>query len=186
MATKAKKQQPAPKQKPEPKQRERKRSIPLKSENGNWKLVLTEDVEFLGKQGDLVDVRAGFARNYLLPRGLATIPTKDNIRLLGKYKIKVRQAREAKIADLKSLAVQISKLPGVAIEAKTTAEGHLYGSVGPAEIVEGLKAEKIIIEQDMVRMDGKITEVGIYEVTLNLGYDIETKLKVGVAEAGEG
>src|SRR6266568_5590196 len=105
-----------------------------KGEHGGMQLVLTEDVPNLGKQGDLVEVKAGYGRNYLLPRGLATVPTEHNLRLLDRYKVRVQQAREAKVADLRNLAEQISKMPGVTIEANANDEGHLYGSVAAPDV----------------------------------------------------
>ena len=81
-----------------------------KGTHGGMQLVLTEDVTHLGKQGDLVEVKLGYGRNYLLPNGLATIPTEHNLRLLARYKERVLQAREARIADLKVLAEQIQRV----------------------------------------------------------------------------
>ena len=81
-----------------------------KGKHGGMQLVLTEDVPNLGKQGDVVEVKAGYARNYLLPQSLATVPTEHNMRLLERYKIRVQQAREAKIADLKVLGLYEVKL----------------------------------------------------------------------------
>src|SRR4051812_18722444 len=112
------------------------RNHPPRGKHGNVKLVLAEDVQFLGKQGDLVEVRPGYARNYLLPRGYGLMPTAHNLRLLERYKIKVRQAREARVADLKALGEQINKMAGVTIEANVNEEGHLYGSVGEQEIAK--------------------------------------------------
>src|SRR3954452_12472339 len=89
----------------------------LKGKNGNLRLVLTEDVTYLGKQGDLVEVRPGYCRNYLLPHGLATVTTEHNLKLLERYKERVLEAREAKIADLKGLAEQIQRVPHLTIEA---------------------------------------------------------------------
>jgi large subunit ribosomal protein L9 len=148
--------------------------------HGHLKLVLTEDVQYLGKQGDLVEVRPGYGRNYLLPRGLATIPTAHNLRLLERYKIRVRQAREARMADLKALAEQILKMAGITIEANANEEGHLYGSVGPAEIAKGLRSRNLPVDPEMVRLEGHIKETGLFAVKLNLGYDIETEVKVAV------
>lgn len=144
------------------------------------KLVLTEDVEHLGKQGDLVEVRSGYGRNYLLPNGLATIPTEHNLKLLELYKARVQQAREAKIADLKALAEQIQRVPHITIEAQATDEGHLYGSVGAPEVSKSLKGKNLKVEPEMVRLEGPIKECALYEVKLNLGYDIETTVKVMV------
>src|SRR5271170_7118555 len=98
------------------KQHKRKRNQMLKGPHGGMQLVLTEDVQHLGKQGEVVEVKMGYGRNYLLPRGLATIPTEHNLRLLERYKVRVSQAREARIADLKVLADQIRRTP-IQIEA---------------------------------------------------------------------
>jgi large subunit ribosomal protein L9 len=143
----------------------RKRNQILKGKHGGMQLVLTEDVAHLGKQGDLVEVKPGYGRNYLLPNGLATLPTAHNLKLLELYKQRVLQAREAKVADLKVLAEQIQRVPHITIEANANEEGHLYGSVGAPEISKALYA---------------IKECALYEVSLNLGYDIETKVKVMV------
>src|SRR6516165_2406410 len=89
----------------------------IRGPHGGMQLVLTEDVPNLGKQGDVVEVRPGYGRNYLIPRGMATVPTPHNLRLLERYKIKVKQAREARIADLRALAEQIAKMAGITIEA---------------------------------------------------------------------
>jgi large subunit ribosomal protein L9 len=159
-----------------------------RGKHGNMKLVLTEDVQHLGRQGDVVEVRPGYGRNYLIPRGMATIPTAHNLRLLERYKIRIRQAREARIADLRALAEQISKLAGITIEANANDEGKLYGSVGAAEISKGLRGRNLPVEPDMVRLEGKIEETGLFEVNLNLGSDIENKpieakVKVAVIKA---
>src|SRR5581483_3401014 len=113
----------------------------LRGKHGGMQLVLTEDVPHLGKQGEVVEVKSGYGRNYLLPRGMATIPTQHNLRLLERYKIRVRQSREARVADLRAMAEQILKMPGVTIEANANPEGHLYGSVGAPELVKALRAK---------------------------------------------
>src|SRR5205809_7269722 len=113
-----------------------------KGSHGGMQLVLTEDVQHLGKQGDVVEVKAGYGRNYLLPNGLATIPSAHNLRLLDRYKQRVLQAREARIADLRVMAEQIQRVT-VSIEANANDEGHLYGSVGAAEIAKALKTDQL-------------------------------------------
>src|SRR5262245_52679204 len=150
-----------------------------KGAHGGMQLVLCEDVPHLGKQGELVEVKPGYGRNYLLPRGLATVPTEHNLRLLDRYKERVQQAREAKIADLKVLAGQIQHTT-ITIEANANEEGHLYGSVGAPEISKALKAKNLMVEPDMVRLEGHIKEIALYAVKLNLGYDIESEVKVAV------
>jgi len=164
----------------------KKRNQVLKGKHGGMQLVLTENVEHLGKQGDLVEVKPGYGRNYLLPNGLATIPTEHNIKLVNLYKERVNQAREAKIADLKALAEQIARVPHLTIEANANEEGHLFGSVGAPEISKALKGKNLKVESEMVRLQGVIKECALYEVDLNLGYDIETKVKVMVVPIKQG
>src|SRR5437660_3855047 len=158
----------------------RHRTAVRKGAHGGMQLVLTEDVQHLGKQGELVEVKPGYGRNYLLPLGLATVPTEHNLKLLERYKERVQQAREAKIADLKVLAEQIQRVPHLTIEANANEEGHLYGSVGAPEISKTLKGKNLKVEPEMVRLQGAIKECALYEVDLNLGYDIESKVKVMV------
>jgi large subunit ribosomal protein L9 len=162
----------------------RQRDQVRKGAHGGMQLVLTEDVTHLGKQGDLVEVKPGYGRNYLLPRGLATVPTEHNLRLLQRYKQRVQQARDARIADLKVLAAQIATTT-VTIEANANEEGHLYGSVGAPEISKVLKSKNLDVEAEMVRLEGPIKQIALYEVKLNLGYEIETAVKVLVIKPPE-
>jgi large subunit ribosomal protein L9 len=162
---------------------EKQRNQVLKGKHGGMQIVLTEDVPNLGKQGDVVEVKGGYGRNYLLPRGMATLPTPHNLRLLERYKIRVRQAREARIADLKNLAEQLQKMAGITLEANANDEGHLYGSVGPQEISKGLRSKALPVDPEMVRLEGPIKETGLYAIKLNLGYDIESEVKVAVIKA---
>jgi large subunit ribosomal protein L9 len=151
-----------------------------KGDHGGMQLVLTEDVPHLGRQGDVVEVKPGYGRNYLLPNGLATIPSEHNLRLLDRYKQRVQQAREARIADLRVLAEQIQRVPHVTVEANANEEGHLYGSVGAPEISRALKGKNLNVDPEMVRLEGPIKECALYAVKLNLGHDIETEVKVAV------
>jgi large subunit ribosomal protein L9 len=180
--TKAATKKPPEKTKPEKKVK--RRNQPLKGKHGGWQLVLIEDVLHLGKQGEVVEVKPGYARNYLLPNSLATVPTPHNLKLLEKYKIKVQQVREAKIADLKVLAEQI-QLVNVTVEANATEEGHLYGSVGPAEVSKALRGRNLPVSTEMVHMEAPIKELGLFAVKLTLGYEIESEVKVLVVKPQE-
>lgn len=166
-----------------PKTKIKRVTIP-KGNHGNWKLVLIEDVMHLGKQGDVVEVKPGYARNYLLPNSLATVPSEHNLRLLERYKERVLKVREAKIADLKVLAEQIQRI-NVTIESNANEEGHLYGSVGAPEISKALKTRNLNVDPEMVKLEGLVKECGIYEVPLHLGHDIETKVQVTVVRLQE-
>ena len=157
----------------------KKRRQVKKGPHGGTMIVLVNDLVHVGKQGDLVEVKPGYARNFLLPYGHAVVPTEENLRTLEQYKIKVQKAREARVADLKVLAEQLTRLPAVTIEANATEEGHLYGSIGPSEISRTLKGKNLMVEQDMVKLENHIKEANtLTEVPLSLGYGIEAKIQV--------
>jgi large subunit ribosomal protein L9 len=158
-----------------------------KGPHGGTMVVLVNDLVHVGKQGEVVEVKPGYARNYLLPYGHAVIPTNENLRTLEQYKIKVQKARDAKIADLKVLAEQLSRLPAVTIEANATEDGHLYGSIGPVEISKTLKGKNLMVEHDMVKLENHIKEANtLSEVPLTLGYGIEAKIQVLVVALQSG
>ncbi len=174
----------------EPKKKVRQRQQVKKGTHGGTLVVLVNDLPHVGKQGDLVEVKPGYARNYLIPYGQAVIPTEENLRVLEEYKIKVQKAREAKIADLKVLAEQLTRLPAITIEANAhesqverdgQVETHLllYGSIGPADISKALKGKNLSVEPDMIRLDHPIREANtLTPVPLNLGYGLEASIQV--------
>lgn len=145
--------------------------------HGGVQLLLIEDVLHLGKAGEVVEVKPGYARNYLLPRGLATFVTPHNMRRLDLHKIKVQKMREAKMADLKALAEQLSRV-AVTISSLATPDNHLYGSVGPAEIADALKKQNFKLDPEVIKLEGVIKELGLYEVKIQLANEIETMIKV--------
>jgi large subunit ribosomal protein L9 len=174
-----------PKEKKLPTKKVKRRNQVKKGKHGGTMVVLVNDLEHVGKQGDVVEVKPGYARNYLLPYGHAVVPTDENLRTLEQYKIKVQKAREARVADLKVLAEQLSRLPAVTIEANATEEGHLYGSIGPNEISKTLKGKNLMVEPDMVKLEHPIKEANtITEVQLGLGYGIEAKVQIAVIAFG--
>lgn len=165
----------------QPAKKVKQRNQIRKGAHGGVQVVLIEDVLHLGKQGDMVEVKPGYARNYLLPNSYAVFPSEHNLRLLDRYKIRVKQAREARVADLKVLAEQIQRTARITVEANANEEGHLYGSVGAAEISRALKGKNLLVEAEMVRLEEPFKECGQYpEVKLTLGYDIEAKIEVAV------
>lgn len=170
-----------------PTKKVKKRKQIKKGPHGGTMVVLVNDLVHVGKQGDLVEVKPGYARNYLLPYGHAVVPSEENLRTLDQYKIKVQKAREAKVADLKVLAEQLSRLPAVTIEANATEGGQLYGSIGPAEISKTLKGKNLLVEQEMVKLEVHIKEANtVTEVPLSLGYGIEAKIQVLVVALQSG
>ncbi len=156
----------------------RTRRLP-KGPNGGIQLLLIQNVEHLGKQGDIVEVRPGFANNYLLPQGLATIATEHHKRMIEKHKARLAEIERQRLAGLRARADHISQ-QSITIEANATDEGHLYGSVGAMEITAALKAQNIVITPDQVRLKGPLKELGLYTVKIHLGHEIEADLKVWV------
>jgi large subunit ribosomal protein L9 len=143
-------------------------------------VLLRRSIESLGKVGEVVRVRPGYARNYLLPEGLAVLPTTENLRLVEKDKVaeaKVEAERAKERADL------IAKLEGVnvTLEAKANPEGHLFGSVGPKQIADALVAKGFPIAERNVRME-PLKAIGEHEVKLHLAADAELTIKVWIVE----
>ena len=136
-------------------------------------------VEQLGRQGDVVRVRPGYAKNYLIPQGLATLATEHHKRMVEKHRAELEKIEKVRLANLRSLADQLGR-QSVTIEANANNEGHLYGSVNAADIVAALKRQNITIAQDQVRLKGPLKELGLYTVKIHLGHDVEADLKVWV------
>ena len=150
-----------------------------KGPNGGIQLLLIQSVDHLGKQGDVVEVKAGYASNYLLPQGLATLASDHHKRMVDKHKAKLQEIEKARLASLRSLADAIGK-QSITIEANANDEGHLYGSVGPHDIASALKAAGFAITSDQVRLAGPLKELGLYTVKVHLHQEIEADLKVWV------
>jgi large subunit ribosomal protein L9 len=157
-----------------------------KGPHGGTRVVLVEDVTHVGKTGQVLEVKPGYARNYLIPNGLAIIPSEHNLRLLERYKVRVEQAREARKSDLKSLAEQIARTKSITIEANANEAGDLYGSVGPQEIARGMRGKNLLVEPTMIKVEEPLKHLGEWPVTINLGYDIEAQMLVAIIPQSAG
>ena len=152
---------------------------PLPKAGTGVQLLLIQSVDHLGKQGDVVTVKRGYALNYLLPQGLATIATNHHKRMVEKHRARLNEIEKARLASLRQLAESIGK-QSVTIEANANEEGHLYGSVNVNEIAVALKAAGFHITNDQVRLEGPLKELGLYTVKIHLHADIDAELKVWV------
>ncbi|MCA9149468.1 MAG: 50S ribosomal protein L9 [Planctomycetales bacterium] len=162
----------------------RQRRLPRGPHKG-VQLLLIQSVDHLGNQGDVVEVRTGYANNYLLPQGLATIATDHHKRMVEKHKAKLEAIEKARLANIQKQADNIGR-QSVTIEANANDEGHLYGSVGAADIVSALKAADVTITADQVRLEGPLKELGLYTVKIQLHPSVGTELKVWVVPAVSG
>jgi large subunit ribosomal protein L9 len=158
---------------------ERRRNHPTRSKDGYMQVLLTHAVPHFGQPGELVKVRPGFARNYLLPQGLATFATPHNLRIVEKHRQRLRQLEEARRTDLLALGAQIAQR-SITIEANANAEGHLYGSVTAEQIADAMKADNFAIEAENVKIEGPLKELGLYTIKLHLGQDVDTEVKLWV------
>ena len=150
-----------------------------KGEHGGIQLLLIHNVEHLGKQGDIVEVKTGYAVNYLLPQGLATVATDHHKRMVEKHREKLRAIELEKLSEYRKLADELAK-QSITIEANANDEGHLYGSVGPHEIVDGLKGAGFSLAQDQIRLEGPLKELGLYTVKVHLHSEVDAAVKVWV------
>jgi len=150
-----------------------------KGPNGGIQLMLIQNVEFLGKAGDVIEVKKGYANNYLLPEGLAIVSTDHHKRMVEKHKVKLVELEKMRLSDLRMLADKIGK-QSINVEANATDEGHLYGSVGGFEIAAALKQLGLPVTEEQVKLAGPLRELGLYTVKVQLHADIVTDLKVWV------
>ena len=150
-----------------------------KGPNGGIQLMLIQNVEFLGRAGDVIEVKKGYANNFLLPEGLAIVSTDHHKRMVEKHKIKLVELEKMRLSDLRMLADKIGK-QSINVEANATDEGHLYGSVGGHEIAAALKLLGLPVTDEQIKLAGPLRELGLYTVKVQLHADIVTDLKVWV------
>ncbi len=177
-STKAPASKPKAPSAPKPKKPKLRGRLP-RGPHGGIELLLIQAVDHLGKQGDVVEVKPGYAKNYLLPQGLATIATDHHKRMVDKHRARLQEIQNARLAGLRSLAELLSQ-QSITIEANANDEGHLYGSVGAPDIVNALKRNDFTVTADQIRLKGPLKELGLYTVNVHIGHEIETELKVWV------
>ena len=149
------------------------------------KVLLFEDVELLGWLGDIVDVKDGHARNYLLPQGLAGVPTKRNVKLLADEKASRAEQRQLERQEKESLAARVEGAE-VVLAAKANELGHLFGSIAERDIADNLRQQGFTIQDNMVRMpSGHIKELGTYTMTLRVAAELSANISVVVVSQDE-
>lgn len=144
------------------------------------KVLLWQDVDKLGKRGETVDVREGFARNYLFPRKLASIPTPSMHKEFELAKRRAVKQEAALITDAKAIAEKLAGITSVSIEVNTNEEGQLYGAVSPTMVSDALKDQGLKVEARAIEIAEPIKKVGTYEVVVNLHREVKPTLKVWV------
>ncbi len=146
-------------------------------------LLLLEDIDGLGKQGEIVTVARGYARNFLLPKKKAQVPS---ARAIEEVRVKAEKVRVLRLAEKADQMVTAKKLATVVlrISMKASETGHLYGSVGPRQIVDALAPEGYEVEEKQIILDPAIKDIGDYDVAVSLHPEVQVPVKV-VVEAEE-
>lgn len=146
------------------------------------KVIFLQDVKGHGKKGEVKDVAEGYARNYLIPRGLAKAATESALKSLEQMKAAEDRRKEQEREKARALAAKLSQMT-VVIRAKAGQNGRLFGAVTGKQIAEALEKEGIKLDKRQVELDEPIRELGTTRVTLRLYPEIKAELNVQVVEA---
>lgn len=143
-------------------------------------VILLEKIVNLGGLGDLVNVKPGYARNYLVPQGLATVATKINVELFEGRRLELEKASADKLQAAQARATELQD-QSVEIAGRASEEGKLFGSVGLIEIVEAFAAKDFEINRSEIQLpEGPIKMVGEYQLKVIVHSDVEFNIKVTV------
>ncbi len=147
----------------------------------NVRVLLNEKIEKLGEIGEIVSVKPGYARNYLLPRGFATIPTVGEIKRIKKRKELLEKQYQEEKAQAESIAKKLSDLGKIEIIAKAGEAGKLFGSITPKDIVERINSEASTkITRKQVILKKSINEIGEFDIKLKLHNEVTAHIKLVV------
>jgi large subunit ribosomal protein L9 len=142
-------------------------------------VILKEDIVNLGKIGEVVRVRDGYARNYLLPRGLVLMANKKNLKTFDHQKKLVADQKQKTMRQAQSAADQLTGI-SLVIPMKVGEEGRLFGSVTNIQIEKALKAKGLNVDRRKIHLDEPIKQAGDYEVPVRLAADLTVPLKLSV------
>ena len=143
-------------------------------------VILLDNVENLGTIGDLVKVKPGYGRNYLIPHGKAALATPENIKAIEARRAELEKAAAEELATAKKRFEAINGTELV-ISANAGSEDKLFGSVGPIDIVEALEQIQIAAERSEIRMpDGPIQELGEFQIGVHLHSEVNAEITVRV------
>jgi len=143
------------------------------------KVLLCEDIKKLGWLGDIVEVNDGYARNYLLPQGLAKVATEGNVRSIAKEKAKRAEQRLQERRRLEKAAQAVNGAEAV-VSAKANEQGILFGSVTELMIAANLREQGFEVADEIVKLPEHIKQVGTHDVTLKFADDVTATVRVVV------
>ena len=144
------------------------------------KLILQESITGLGNPGDLVQVKSGYGRNYLLPSGKAIIANEENMKVYEARQEELKLQEEKRLESSKAI---YEKLNGLSISQKVaiSEEGSMYGSIGTKEISELLELDNFVIERSSIRLpEGSLKELGLFVIDIELHPDVIAKINLEI------
>ncbi|MDA8160733.1 MAG: 50S ribosomal protein L9 [Desulfobacteraceae bacterium] len=147
-------------------------------------LILKQNVDNLGEEGDVVKVKPGYGRNFLMPQGLAISASKGNLARLEVEKVAIEARKQQQRQDAESIAKRI-EAQALTIEKRVGEENKLYGSVTSSDLADRLAEQGLVIDRRKIVLDEPIKRVGETEVTVKVGYQVLAKLKVNIVPLAE-
>jgi large subunit ribosomal protein L9 len=145
-------------------------------------VLLKTSMEKLGRIGDVVSVRSGYARNFLLPTGRAVVVNKANLDAIERDRATALAEEESRVQGYKDFAETLAQT-SITVEGKANEEGHLFGSVTAAQIGAALREKDLPVEDKMIRLVTPLKEIGVFDVIVHLHADVEATTKVWVVQA---
>lgn len=145
------------------------------------KVILQQDVPHLGRVGDIVKVRDGYGRNFLVPRGMAVVADERNVRRLDHQKREASAKATRILAEARAAAERIGQT-AVSIKVQAGDEGKLFGAVTNRDIVDALAAEGVVVDRRQVDLAEPIKQIGVFTVPVRLHPEVEAAVKVYVIQ----
>ena len=144
------------------------------------KIILLQSHENLGKVGDIINVKPGFARNYLIPNRIGSLATKQNIKSLEIF-LKSQELKEAKNrVNLEALSKKLNSLT-LKFSVNAGEDDKMFGSVTSQMITDELEKQEYIVDKKEIVLEEPIKSLGNHKIEINLGYELETKIKIKVS-----
>ncbi|MFH1768244.1 MAG: 50S ribosomal protein L9 [Candidatus Omnitrophota bacterium] len=145
------------------------------------RVVVIKEMNKIGKEGDVVDVKDGYARNYLIPKGIVVTATQENLKRLEVIKKKKIDSEEASLSKAKNLKASLEEI-SLTLTAEAKDNDEIYGSINEAQIVKALKEEGVDLDQKLVKLDEPIRKLGVYDLKIKLHAVIEANLRVWIVK----
>jgi large subunit ribosomal protein L9 len=149
------------------------------------KVMLIQDVDRLGRMGETVEVRAGYARNYLLPKKLAVKPTRGSGKELELARRRAKKLELKLIGEAEAVRQELARIPEVTLELRANEAGALYGSVTPSMIADALRSFRLKVDAKQIEIKAPIKSVGAFEIPIRLFKEIVHPLKLKISATAE-